>query len=206
MKVFIDLCSGLGGASEAFLQHSEWNIIRIDNSDLDGICEDTPYTFDYDVKEWMDWIWHIEEMIAYADTVVVWASPPCLEFSQGFSSPASIANREGREFNPDMSIFESCLAIIEHLQPDFWIVENVRGALPHFQPIIGKFKQQIHSFYLWGNYPYIDVDPYRVHTKASVDTTSSNPLRANIKGKVPFHVSQSLLEAVEGHTDLRQWM
>ena len=95
MKVFIDLCSGLGGASEAFLQHSEWNIIRIDNSDLDGICEDTPYTFDYDVKEGMDWIWHIEEMIAYADTVVVWASPPCLEFSQGFSAPASIANREG---------------------------------------------------------------------------------------------------------------
>jgi site-specific DNA-cytosine methylase len=203
MKFFIDLCSGLGGASEAFVQSDEWIVIRIENNPA---LQNIPLTHIFDVKQWVDWIRYVQQMIEAADTVVVWASPPCTEFSDGYSGPKPTAAREGREFEPDMSIVEACLDIIDIIQPDFWILENVRGSLKFFEPMIGKFKQQIHSFYLWGNFPHIDINPYLVHKKSSVDTTSSNPLRANIKAKVPMHVSEALLRSVDSFTDLRQWM
>ena len=33
MKIFVDLCCGLGGASEAFQQDPDWLVIRIDNNE-----------------------------------------------------------------------------------------------------------------------------------------------------------------------------
>ena len=51
-KVVWDLCSGLGGWTEAFAQ-SDWVVIRIEiNRDLEYV----PFTRIWDVKQWMDWI------------------------------------------------------------------------------------------------------------------------------------------------------
>ena len=37
----LDLCSGLGGASEAFVNHPHWEVIRIENNEL---LADVPHT------------------------------------------------------------------------------------------------------------------------------------------------------------------
>ena len=49
----LDLFSGLGGASEAFVQSDDWEVIRIEsNPVLSGV----PHTQTRDVLEWMDWV------------------------------------------------------------------------------------------------------------------------------------------------------
>ncbi len=80
MPVILDLCSGLGGASEAFT-HEEWTVIRIEiNPELEYV----PHTRILDVLEWTDWI----EDIPRCD--VIWASPPTAQ-----SSARRIGGRTG---------------------------------------------------------------------------------------------------------------
>ena len=42
MKLFVDLGSGLGGASEAFTKDNEWVVLRFDNSIL---MKDVEHTY-----------------------------------------------------------------------------------------------------------------------------------------------------------------
>ena len=205
MKVFIDLCSGLGGASEAFLNNPEWIVFRFENNPI--LFEAVPRTFEADVLSWMDWLpqWCAENLVD-VDEVVIWASPPCREFSEGYNGPKSEAARRGDDYEPDMTIFQACLDIIEFITPTFWIIENVKGSIPFFTPEIGKWKQRIFSFYLWGYFPHLDIDPYAEHSKASQDVHSANPLRANLKAKIPLIVSESLLKSVDSFTTLDRWI
>ena len=205
MKVFIDLCSGLGGASQAFVDDPEWTVYRFENNPI--LFEAVPFTFEADVTTWMDWLpaW-IDEHLKDVDEVVIWASPPCREFSEGYNGPKSIATRAGEDYEPDMTIFQACLDIIEFITPNYWMLENVKGSIPFFTPEIGKWKQRVFSFYLWGNFPHLDIDPYAKHFKSEQDVHSANPLRANLKGKVPIEVSSALLTAIDNFTSLEQWM
>lgn len=204
MKLFIDLCSGLGGASEAFLGDPLWEVYRVE---IRGEPEfqDLPSTHQHDVKNWIDWLPSLAS--ERYEQVVIWASPPCLEFSNAMWAPRAIHSREStEEYEPDMDIFDACLAIIEHVKPTFWVIENVAGSIPFFTPELGKFTQKIGPFFLWGVFPYIDVGPYFTHRKADNDVHSSNPLRANIKAKIPFEVSRALLHTITHHVGIDKWI
>ena len=112
-KVIWDLCSGLGGWTEAFVQ-SDWFVIRIDNNPE---LEYVPFTRIWDVKDWMDWI----DDLPHPDIIV--ASPPCQEFST--ANPVSRI-----DFDPDMSLVQACLDIIDYAEPTYWVLENVKGHVP----------------------------------------------------------------------------
>ena len=191
----LDLCSGLGGWTEAFVQHG-WNVIRIENNPA---LQYVPFTLELDVLKWEEWI----DDIPHPDIIV--ASPPCLEFSDALQAPRTRARREGRPFEPDMSVVQACLDIIDYLKPAWWILENVRGAQEDFRPRLGARRQKIGSFYLWGNFPLIITNPGFSHSKDDNDPGSSNPLRANIRAMIPFEISFSLVKTLQGHTDLRRW-
>jgi site-specific DNA-cytosine methylase len=199
MKVMWDICSGLGGASEAFIQSSDWIVVRIENNPLLQGVEETELL---DVIDWQQWAPNLID--EYGEPDLIWCSPPCREFSQGFNAPAPTAARNGEEFEPDMSIVYACEDIIAYAEPQYWIIENVRGAIPHFEHL-GKFKQQISSFYLWGNFPTIDMPSSFHHEKRTQDVHLGNPLRSNLKAYVPFDVSYALLEAVSNQTTLDRW-
>lgn len=204
MKVFIDLCSGLGGASEAFVNDAEWVVFRFENNPK---LQDVACTFNNDILEWMDWLpIFVEAELGTADQVVVWASPTCRQFSDAFAAPKSIARRAGEDYEPNMDLFKACLDIIEFIEPDFWIIENVRGAIEFFEPEIGPYRQHIFSFFLWGNFPHIDIDPYQVHSKATDDVNNRRWDRMNIKAKIPYVVSNKLKVAIDGFTSLDQWI
>ena len=121
-KHFLDLFSGLGGASEAFAQDpSNWNVLRIDNNPL--LCE-VPSTVIMDIKQFTP----IHPTKAPKPIDVIWASPPCTEFSGGFNSPKSKAARspEGLDsYEPDMSLLEATMRIIKIVKPKYWVIENV---------------------------------------------------------------------------------
>jgi hypothetical protein len=78
----------------------------------------------------------------------VHASPPCTRFSLARANRATDPPTEA-----DLDVLRACLRIIDQLKPRFWSVENVRGAVKWFRPILGEPRLRHGPFYLWGNFP-----------------------------------------------------
>ena len=198
---FLDLFSGLGGASEAFVQDlANWTVLRIDNNPL---LSGVPNTIIASVDELTpidasNWVNSID---------CIWASPPCRDFSNGYSSPKSIHVREhGLEsYKPDMSLLTSAIEIIETVKPKYWVIENVVGSIRYFKEYLGEPRQIIGPYVLWGNFPFLELwEP--LQTKASKDVHSSNPLRANYKAKVDFAISKALKDAIEKQSSIFEYV
>jgi len=199
MKRMIDLCSGLGGASEAFVQ-AGWEVLRIDNNPL---MSGVPHTKIMDIFEFEEWIEEYHDTIMNSERGswnhfngpdLIWFSPPCLEFSMAYSSPRSIAQREGKEWDPSTEILECGMRIIELLKPKYFVIENVKGAIKYFEPLLGPPNQINQSYVLWGIFP--GFVPPAFPTKHEKDKRHS-PIRANIRAKVPIEISESLLKAID---------
>lgn len=202
MKWVLSLCSGLGGQCEAFVQSSDWVVIRIENN---PVLEEVPHTLLEDVTQWRDWLPDLLESMGSPPDVVI-AAPPCLEFSTAFHAPKIKAQREGREFNPDMSILESCLDIIEYCDPKWWIVENVIGAIGDFHEYLGIPRQILGPFVFWGVFPHFDLNSrdFKDHKKQA-DTNGRDPLRANKRAYWPIEISEALRDGVTHQTTLLNW-
>ena len=198
---FLDLFSGLGGASEAFAQDlGDWSVLRIDNNLL---VQGVPFTRIECVKELSKIVWPFAHPEG-KKIDCIWASPPCREFSHGYNSPKSVAARNGGldAYEPDMSLLEATLEIIQIVKPKFWVIENVVGSIRYFAEYLGEPRQIIGPYVLWGNFPLLDVDESQIATKASKDVHSSNPLRSNYKAKVDIAISQALKFAIENQKSL----
>ena len=141
-KHFLDLFSGFGGASEAFAQDLDnWTVLRIDNNPLLG---GVPFTVIDDIDNLN--LKPFPRLPAGRNQIdVIWASPPCREFSNAYSSPKSIWGREyGLDsYEPDMSLLESAMTIINIIKPKYWIVENVVGSIRYFEEYLGEPRQII---------------------------------------------------------------
>jgi len=125
--LMVDLCAGLKGASKAMSERG-WTVITLDidpGFEPDIIADVRDWTYQGDRPD------------------LVWASPPCDEFSREFF----VWTRTGE--TPDMSIYLGCRRIIARANPRFWIIENTRGAVPYF----GRPAQVLYPFYLWGFFP-----------------------------------------------------
>jgi len=195
----LDLYSGLGGASQPFLDH-DWPVIRIDNNPL---LSEVPNTTIKDIMK-ID----LAKIRTYREEPItlIWASPPCLEFSQGFSAPKSKARRAGIPFEADLSLMLQAKEIIDFAKPKYWVIENVIGAIKDFAPALGPPRQIIGSFALWGNFPYITVPNDFEHTKAMNDKHSGNPLRSNYKALIPYPLADSLRRAIEEQRSILEWV
>jgi len=99
-----------------------------------------------------------------------------------------------------MSLLEAWLDLRHKLQPRYWVLENVVGAIKHFKPLVGEPSQIIGPFVLWHNIPEIILDRSWSHRKEDEDVWSSNPLRANIKAKIPIELSQAVKQSVQTKT------
>jgi len=192
MTSMLDLYSGLGGASEAFIE-AGCHVVRVDNNpDLEvrnTVLADASYALNLISDEKFD---------------LIWASPPCLEFSNAFSAPGPKARRAGRPFSPDLRDVYMANEIIKRLEPRYWVIENVMGAIKHFEPILGAPSQIIGSFVLWHNLPRIVVCRDFKHSKYDGDLGQHNPLRSNKRAKIPIEISRAVLEAVRLPT-LENW-
>ena len=190
----LDLCSGLGGASEAFLR-AGWDVLRIENNPL---LEDVPNTLLVNIH---DWDYTEEEPFDF-----IWASPPCTEFSNAFEAPGPRAKRAGEIFIPNTDILNKCIEIRDYFDPKYWAIENVSGASKVFSEIIGRpVWQIIGPFFIWGNFPFIHMDYDWTHSKYDGEGWSSDPLRANLRGKVPLEVSRRLFQSVTEQRSITEW-
>ena len=143
MKHMLDLFSGLGGASEAMVRDDTWSVLRIENNPLLG---GVPYTVIDDVKNIANNIFGSHNVKQKID--LIWASPPCREFSSGYSSPKSIWCREHgiESYQPNMELLEAALRIIEIVKPKYWVIENVVGSIRYFQEYLGEPRQIFQTY------------------------------------------------------------
>ena len=167
----IDLCSGMGGATRAFRDRGH-TVITVDidpgfNPDIVAdvrklSADDFPFMPDF-----------------------IWASPPCEEFSR-MSMPWLNKPR----LVPDMSIVLACVRLINELKPRYWVIENVRGAVPYFHPYLGPPIKRCGPYYLWGKFPIFDV---RI-TKRKQNLSGLNPAK---RAEIPYTLSLALCLAIE---------
>ena len=194
MPIMWDLCSGLGGASEAFLANG-WEVVRIENNNELG---HVPNTIICSVEEFY------ESIDQWEKPNLIWCSPPCLEFSNAYNAPKGKAHRNGEDYSPDTSLMELCEKICHQVNPDHWVIENVAGATPWFNDYLGEPNQIIASFFLWGRFPRIAMPVNYKHLKH--DVGSKNPLRSNYRAKIPYEVSLQLMRAIQEQTKLEDWL
>lgn len=196
----LDLYSGLGGASEYFRQVG-CEVYRLENNLLLSNPESPDYVPGTCHQDILDWNYEEDFPPEYFD--FIWASPPCVEFSNAYGAPRPTARREGREFQPDLSLVERAMEIICYFDPPWWVIENVSGASKDFSRVLGMPPQQIVGpFYFWGHFPRIQ--EYN-HTKGEVDVWSSNPLRANIKAKIPIEISKAFYYGITQQRKITEW-
>lgn len=202
MKV-LDLCSGLGGFSEAFLEAGH-EVLRIENNPLLADVAETKIICIFEFRDWLEDNIEGERFLWMDNIDLILFSPPCYEFSTAFSAPRSIHERESPliPYQPSTDILECGLDIIEMLKPRYHIIENVRGATKYFKEIVGTPRQINDAYVFWGNFP--SFVPRSFPSKAEKDERWS-PLRSNVRGKIPIEISSALLEAVENQKSIFEY-
>jgi len=196
----LDLFSGLGGFSEAFVLNRD-EVLRIENNPL---LSEVKNTVLMDVKKLRDIIkqslieGNLNPYLLNIDLIV--ASPPCYDFSLAFSAPQGIVSRKGREefeaYQPDMDLFLVSLEIIEMLKPRYWIIENVRGSIRHCEKIGLKPRQKFQAYVLYGNFPMFKPPKVESKGKKGNRIKHGNPLRANYRALIPLELSESIRSAI----------
>lgn len=213
MLRMLDLFSGFGGASEAMVQSENWEVLRIENNPLLHNVPRTTLSCVHDFRDYMKkQIEECGQMITKPLTLL-WASIPCTYFSTGYSSPRSITERQGGRlednagFQEVMRLVETTKELIELLKPKYWIIENVHGSRRFLEPHFGKPKK-FGSFLLYGKYPALNIDQGLQHffaTYKKPDVHSGNPLRSNIRAKVPIELSNAVCQSIEAQKTLDYW-
>lgn len=162
----LDLFSGLGGAHKSMIEEG-WDVITVD------IDQTFNPTYCCDIKNF-----------TYPGPYPVnllWASPPCTEFSK-----SSMPWHKDKA-NPNTDLLRETMRIIYEVNPDWWIIENVRGSLPYFYPILGIHRKKIGSRYLWGKFPIFDCDP--AYGKWRIPP---GPDRSALRSKIPSQISKAI--------------
>lgn len=161
--LMLDLCCGLCGASAA-MKKAGWSVVTVDN--------DPRFEPDFcvDVRKFK-WYGPRPDLI--------WASPPCTEFARE-SMPWCKTGQI-----PDMSIFQACWLLINEIQPRYWAIENVRGAIPYFSEVLGRPQCSNPPYYVWSN---TGVTKVKFSKQKKESFSSAN--RAE-RSKIPYEISEA---------------
>lgn len=169
----LDLCCGRKGVSRQF---PGWDIT----------------TVDINPKFQPDIVADVNSLHLEGEFDLVWASPVCKEYSK-VGLPKSWKCNGGKHTPPDMRLFLNCYRIIRYLNPRWWVIENVRGAVPYFSLVLGN-PVKYGSRYLWGSFPPIDPDRKKCYGKWKLPPTED---RAEIRSEIPAELSRALCVACE---------
>jgi len=197
-----DLFAGLGGFSAAFHDSPAWNVTTVDvdeshNPDMQGdVLDLRPSDF--------------------GDVDVVLASPPCTAFSMAASGThldenCSPVSEWGAE---SLALVHHTIGLIAGIDPEWWVLENPMGGM---RQVLGR--PDAHVWWcqygsdkakptdLWGNIP-ASFEPRQCYNgnrdchhepapSGSNAGTQQSGLSASERAKIPYGLSESLLEAVE---------
>lgn len=176
----VDLFSGRGGASRA-QELRGWRVTRVELSDVhrpDVRADVRRLQFKPDLRP-----------------DLLWASPPCQEFSRWRLPYFRRPDRVHLRTRPSLDLVRAALAAVRLFRPRYWILENVIGA----ETFLGLPRQRVAAASLWGNFPLILCHTCR--HKTWVKNTRRNPAladsRAAMRSEIPFRLSLATARAVE---------
>lgn len=175
MPLMLDLFAGTGGASRAF-REAGWEVVTVDNDPQHGTDV---------VADLRTWSWDGPR------PELLWASPPCQEFSR---TAMPWCRKKGPP-EPSMALVEAALRIVREARPRYWVLENVRGAVPYLRPLLGEPRVVAGPFHIWGYFP-----PFRLAVAPFKERLNSQ--QRVRRAAVPYALSAALLAAVTGQTEL----
>lgn len=177
--LMLDIGSGLGGASQAMKEHG-WQVVTVD---IEPLFQPSV------VADMRTWSWHGER------PDLVWCSPPCTEFAK-FAMPCWYPTETLPP--PDMSLVLACKRIIDECHPRYWVIENVRGAVKWFIPILGRPLLVCRPYFLWGHFPLLSINRrgWRRKTKDLPSTARAK------RAQIPISLSLALTLAIESQQEL----
>ena len=154
----LDICSGMGGFSQSFLERGH-DVLRIDNNPK---FKDVPNTVIADVRD-------IRSIVQEVIPDIVLISPPCECFS--VASQYIHWSKEGNPVDSQtltmIRVVFWCLDAVDYLKPKYWVMENPRGRLRHLigmpavETTFGAWGAlQVKPTDIWGNIPPGMVWPY----------------------------------------------
>jgi len=170
MPLMLDLCAGLGGASQA-MRARGWDVVTLDNDPAFG-CDHTA-----DIRTWR---------YCGPRPDLIWLSDPCTEFAREFMPWSKTGSP------PDLSILQGGLRIIQAARPRFWVRENVKGSMRWVRDLLGAPRQIVGPFYLWGFFPPLGVGTLRMRSKESYSSA-----RPDLRAMIPAALSLAVAVAVE---------
>ena len=110
----------------------------------------------------------------------VWASPPCDTYT----------DVPWHQVPVDLTLWKRTLDIIGMVRPQYYVIENVRGAQRYW----GKAVKRVGSRYLWGVFPTFDVkDGKDLYGKSRLPPS---PDRKMLRSMIPERLTRSLVEAL----------
>lgn len=165
MKLHIDLCCGLGGWKAPFEAADDWRSVGLDvRSDLDA-----------------DVVADVQALPFNTSPDLLTMSPPCTNFSR-YSMPWL------HEPEPDMSLARACLDAVDELEPDHWVLENVRGLKQYWGV---QEQKRVGPYYLWGEFPAFDV------ALSDGGKMSISGERPEERAEIPHALGESLRRSIE---------
>jgi hypothetical protein len=173
----LDLFSGLGGASAAMRERG-WVVTTMDNN------RDFHPDIVADIKDY--------HRFAGLSFCLIWASPPCEEFSREFMPWC----KTGKE--PSMELVEAAWRVIQSLHSRFWVIENTRGAVKWFEPLLGPPAWISNPIYLWGHFPPLPKLRLNMRKEKMSSTRSAE------RAKIPYEVSLAMAISIEGALDFTE--
>ena len=163
--IALDLFSGTGAATAAFRRAAGWSV----------------FALDLDQARRPDVVADVRRLPFAGGIDFLWASPPCTEFSD-----ANPENRTAIAGRPSLECVAATLAAVRDLRPRFWILENVRGAIP----FLGIPVQKIGPWCLWGYFPPIQVSVGLVNWRKSRFRSAAD------RGRIPDALSEAVYRSV----------
>jgi hypothetical protein len=191
--VWVDLCSGLGGASQPALDRG-WRVIRVDINPR----------FKPDV------VADIRALPLRPFPIdVLWASPPCQEFSKHgmrcfYPNPPE----------PSLAIARAVGQMISELMPRFWCVENVWAARPWLVKVFGPVRAMPPGHALWSNLGFLlpNIAPHKGNLRRHPGSrghrwftdrglswcgTGDNGTSLADAAKIPYEIGEAICAVVE---------
>lgn len=183
--VWLDLCSGLGGASQPALDRG-WKVIRVD----------------IDPRFKPDIVADVRHLPLSAfkpfSIDVLWASPDCKDFSKWGM----------RCFNPnppmpDLSVVKAVRSAILTLRPRYWFAENVWSSRPFLNPIFGRPIARPPGHVIWGNLGVLfpSLKPHKgsagCWNTGRWGPTGKGGINAAESAVIPYEIGECICAAVE---------
>lgn len=180
--LWLDLCCGLGGASRPARDRG-WAVIGVDidprfNPDV---------VADLTTSEGLA---AVMRAIDGRPVAVGWASPVCTEFTKA-SLPKSWACNRKAPARPDTLLSRCCWQLICDVA-EWPILENVRGARPFLDALLGPPAVRVDGHCLWGRLP--GLVPQTAGHKWRLPPS---PDRAAIRAIIPYEIGAAICAAVE---------